>query len=279
MLSSNCLQLIFDISNMIRVAIAGTGGLAQYMAHYLATQTSHQFIMLSTNVRVDPLPRMMENILNWSQPNPALSDRGWQVMQVDYASTNGLRFVLSGIDTVLSTVSGNSQIALIDAAASMNVRRFVPAEFEGQPSRRPAEDVLDRGKAASLERLQYHQQWGMEYCVFVCGILYERFAPGGMGAFHIGNGCGAAEEGEYIMNVRTMKAEIPHYDTAGQIVHLCITSAHDLAKYVVAALDLPMWPTEFRLQGERLSAYDIVRVAEAMRGKVVLLCSCAYSLS
>jgi hypothetical protein len=34
---------------MIKVAIAGTNGLAQYIANLIDTQTSHQFILLSRN--------------------------------------------------------------------------------------------------------------------------------------------------------------------------------------------------------------------------------------
>lgn len=37
---------------MIKVAVVGTNGLAQYIVHYLATQTSHQFVILSRRVRV-----------------------------------------------------------------------------------------------------------------------------------------------------------------------------------------------------------------------------------
>lgn len=35
---------------MMKVAIAGTGGLAQYIARYLAADTYHQFILLSRSV-------------------------------------------------------------------------------------------------------------------------------------------------------------------------------------------------------------------------------------
>jgi len=35
---------------MIKIAIAGTSGLAQYIAHYLSTQTYHQFVFLSRKV-------------------------------------------------------------------------------------------------------------------------------------------------------------------------------------------------------------------------------------
>lgn len=39
----------------MRVAIAGSGGLAYWIAHYLATETYHPFIILSRAVRFDSL--------------------------------------------------------------------------------------------------------------------------------------------------------------------------------------------------------------------------------
>ena len=38
-----------SLAKMIRVAIAGTNGLAQYIANFIDTQTSHQFVVLSRN--------------------------------------------------------------------------------------------------------------------------------------------------------------------------------------------------------------------------------------
>lgn len=188
---------------------------------------------------------------------------------MDYNDQNGLRFKLHGVHTVISTVSGTAQLALIDAAASVHVRRFAPAEFEGPPALRPPQVLPDRDKDASLARLrQYaqHPNYSMAYTVFTCGILYERFAPGGMAASAIGTECGIGGEGEYLMNIRSMRARIPHYNVAGEVVHICMTSAEDVGRFVVAALELPQWPEELRMRGERMSASDVVRVAEVMRG-------------
>ncbi|PGH02593.1 hypothetical protein AJ79_07597 [Helicocarpus griseus UAMH5409] len=233
---------------MIKIAIAGTSGLAQYLAHYISTQTYHQFIFLSRN------------------NNPGLAAKGWQVIKVDYNNSNQLQYALTGIHTVISTISGQAEIALIDAAAQRHIRRFVPSEFEGRPSTRPAANILDRGNRASLTRLQHYAQYGMQYAVFACGIFYERFAPGGMATFQLGKGTYIDGEGDYLMNIRTMKAEIPYFNAAGEPVYVCMTSAQDLARYIVAALDLPQWTTEFRVCGERMALGDIVKAAEIMRG-------------
>lgn len=195
-----------------------------------------------------------------------LTAKGWQVIVVNYANQNDLKYKLAGVDTVISTVTGSPQIALIDAAAAVRVRRFAPAEFEGQPSLRPQADPLDRGKAAALARLQYYNAYGMHSTSFVCGILYDRFAPGGMAAAGVGLGSGIAAEGDYVMDIRNLKAQIPRFNATGQPVRICMTSAQDVGRFVVAAIDLDEWPSELRMRGERMTVLEVVAVAEQMRG-------------
>ena len=186
---------------------------------------------------------------------------------MDYSNFNDIRYKLVGVDTVISTVSGQAQLSLIDAAAQVHVRRFVPSEFEGTPAARPSQaDIFDRGKNNALGRLYQLQNTGMEYTVFACGIFYERFAPGGMATLQLGHGTNIAGEGDYLMDVRRRTAQIPYRDAPGEAVYICMTSAEDVARFVVAALDLPEWPREFRMFGERMTAEDIVKTAEIMSG-------------
>ena len=201
------------------------------------------------------------------KPKQHLTAIGWQVVVVNYSNNQDLAFKLAGVHTVISTVSGPAQRALIDAAAQAGVRRFAPSEFEGPPALRPqGPDALDRGKRATLERLQYHQSRGMQYTCFVCGILYERFAPGGMIASRIGRGSGTSSEGDYLMSVRQSRAQIP-YQANGQLATICLTSTEDVGKFVATAIGLQQWPSEFRMRGERLSVSRVVQIAEAVRGK------------
>lgn len=190
------------------------------------------------------------------------------MLQTDYNNASDLRFKLAGVDTVISTISGNAQLNLIDAAAAAHVRRFVPSEFEGSPSARPANDVLDNRQQAALARLQQYESQGMRYTVFTCGIFYERFGPGGMAASQIGVRSSIGQEGEYIMDLRRAKAQLPFYNEAGQPVYVCMTSARDVARFVVAALSLASWPREFRMRGDRMSVSDLVAIGEQLRGKI-----------
>ena len=187
------------------------------------------------------------------------------MLVTDYSNGPALIFDLAGIDTVISTISGNAQLSLIDAAMQAHVRRFAPAEFEGLPSLRPIPDALDRGRRAALERLQQCQAHGMQYCVFICGIFYERFAPGGMITSNIGRGSGISGEGDYLMNIREMQAQIP-YGPNGRPASVCITSVQDVGRLVAAAVGMPQWPTEVRMCGERTDFSSLVRTAELMRG-------------
>ncbi|ODH46303.1 hypothetical protein GX48_07610 [Paracoccidioides brasiliensis] len=106
--------------------------------------------------------------------------------------------------------------------------------------------------------------WSMPF--FACGIFYERFAPGGMASFQIGKSTRIDAEGDYLMNIRAMTTEIPYFIVMGDPVCVCMTSAQDLVRYIVAALDLPQWPTEFRVYGERMTLSDVVNVVENVRG-------------
>ena len=108
----------------------------------------------------------------------------------------------------------------------------------------------------------------MRFTVFTCGVLYERFAPGGMAASQIGIGSNIGQEGDYLMDIRRRRAQVPYLNTAGQPATICMTSAADAARFVVAALDLPSWPREFRLRGERLSVRDVVAIAEEIQGTI-----------
>jgi len=175
-----------------------------------------------------------------------------------------LVFSLAGIETVISVVLGASQMALIEAALRAGVERFIPAEFEGPPSLRQPTSPLDRGRSAALALLRHYESQGMAHTIFVCGILYERFAPGGMRAANIGGSCGASGEGGYLLDVRSMRSQIP-YDSSGHPAMICMTSAQDVGKSIVAALNLPQLPRELRMYGTRMDVSAIVHVAELFR--------------
>jgi hypothetical protein len=103
--------------------------------------------------------------------------------------------------------------------------------------------------------------------VFVCGILYERFSVNGMLSQHMGGATGYGREGDYIANPRNMTAVVPTFDAAHNLSCVCLTSAYDVAQFVVRALDMPVWEPEMSMYGERMTVNDLVDVIRRCRSK------------
>jgi hypothetical protein len=160
----------------------------------------------------------------------------------------------------------------MDAAAHSSVRRFIPAEFEGPPTRRPRPDPLDRDRAACIERLRFwshHGRHRMPFTIFTCGVFYERFNRGGLGSLGIGTSSNCFYQGSYLMDVALATAETVEQRVDGTPAYVAMTSVYDVARFVVAAveqLDLENWPAEFRLSGDRRTVAEIVQWAETVRG-------------
>ncbi|RFU26236.1 hypothetical protein B7463_g10105, partial [Scytalidium lignicola] len=206
-----------------------------------------------------------------AKAQPLLNGSDYQVVVVNYDDQQNLLYSLRGIDLVISTVSGNPQINLIDAAAQSRVRRFVPAEFEGPPGRRPQDDPLDRGRSASLQRLRHwasHRSTPMRSTVFCCGVFYERFARGGLASRAIGTSTGIHHQGAYLMDIEQSTAAVVEYRNNGTPVYVSMTAVDDVGRFVAAALalDLDTWPAEFRMRGDRRTVNEIIRWAEAIKG-------------
>ncbi|KAF2502827.1 NAD(P)-binding protein [Lophium mytilinum] len=232
----------------MRIAVAGTCGLAKVISRIIQEHTSHQLLVLSRT------------------PQPTLASQGYQCLIVDYNDPSSIHHSLMGVDTVISTVTGTPQLRLIEAAVQARVRRFAPAEFEGRPSLRLVGDPLDRGRAAALALLQHYSQ-NIKSTVFVCGVFYERFAVGGLASLGIGINSGAGGEGDYILDARNMTAQAPAYNTAGGYTSISMTSVYDVGRFVVRALDMIFWPAELTMCGERVLVSQLIQTVRQCRGR------------
>lgn len=165
-------------------------------------------------------------------------------------------------------MTGPNQILLIKAAVSARVRRFAPAEFEGLPQLRPTNDPLDRQKTNALNWLR-HFRGSIQHTVFACGIFYERFQPGGLPRALIARNVGYLSEGSFIMDCGNMTAESPALGSSNQPdVTICMTSIRDVARFVTKAIDLPTWPLELRMCGERVTVHNLTVLVQRLRSKI-----------
>lgn len=146
----------------------------------------------------------------------------------------------------------------------MHVRRFAPAEFEGLPS---TVDPLDRGRSIARQWLKHYEQH-IQSTVFVCGIFYERFQPGGLNQARIRGIPGIGGEGDFILDCRSFTAQVLTYDSNDSAdVTICMTALQDVARFVTRALDLPFWPSELRMCGERIRVRDLVHSVQRLMGE------------
>lgn len=200
------------------------------------------------------------------------------MIQVDYFNTESLHAALIGVDTVISTVSGTPQLALIDSCLSACVRRFAPAEFEGVPYERP---MIEQGRERidSLNRLREVKE-KLQSTAFCCGIFYEWFGPGGLSRSGVSAGTileatptgrvFLGDEACYMLDFRNEKATIPAYTEKGDDVYACFTAAADVGRFVAKCLKMETWPEQLKMRGERLKLLDFVGIAEAVKGKSIL---------
>lgn len=197
-----------------------------------------------------------------------------QLAVVDFSNVEELRYALQGVDLVISTIPGTEQLNLIDAARRARVGVFVPSEFEGSISHRPASqanDPLDRGSHAALDLLRQvtaSKSSAMQYTVFSCGIFMERFGPGGLQAYHMGASTGVQFSSDYLVDIAQGQAEIIATNAQGRPVQVVLTSVYDVAKFVAGAVELGLnhWPREFKMRGDQMSVREIVSTCSDVRG-------------
>ncbi|KAI2624121.1 isoflavone reductase [Xylaria nigripes] len=243
-----------QVSTMMRIAIAGTGGFASLLVQELS-RSAHAVLVLSREHHAE------------FEANYAC-----QVAVVNYHNPEALRFSLQGIDLVISTIAGIEQLNLIDAARRAQVRTFVPSEFEGCLSHRPLpeNDPFNNGSSTALEQLEHwstSRYYRMRYTVFSCGVFYERFAPGGLRAYNMGATCRFPNQGDFLIDVGLGTAELPATNAQGRQIHITLTSAFDVARFVAAAVELGIesWPREFKMCGACITPQRIVQHCSDVR--------------
>ncbi|KAJ3532106.1 hypothetical protein NM208_g8588 [Fusarium decemcellulare] len=228
---------------MVKVAIAGgTGVVGKTLVDVLAEQTKHQGIILT---RKDPgdTPLALPHFI------------------VDYNDVTALTAFLEEqeVHTVISAFGINgsslasSQMSLIKAAEASNAtKRFIPSSFamaypeDGVKILPPLQSYFDSLKALSATNL--------EWAVVHNGTFLDYYFSSSAKS-HYNNGT-------LVVDMPNAAAGIP--GTGDE--HVTFTYTFDVARFVVAALDLPSWPRELRIVGDTLTYNELVKLAEAARG-------------
>ncbi|KAL0937796.1 NmrA-like family protein [Colletotrichum truncatum] len=233
---------------MVNVAIAGgTGAVGRTLIEVLASQTKHQAIILTRKA-----PDTDEKPLA-------------PTYQVDYTDVDALTSFLEeqNIHTVISafgidgTSLATSQLNLIKAAdRSPATKRFIPSSFamrypeDGVKILPPLEHYFTSLAALSSTT-------SLEWAVVLNGTFLEYFAPPALKSHH-------PPHSVIVLDMEHNAAAIPGDGNTP----VTFTYTFDVARFVVAALDLDRWPEthELRIVGDELTFNEFVRLAEEIKG-------------
>ncbi|TXB96030.1 hypothetical protein FocTR4_00016812 [Fusarium oxysporum f. sp. cubense] len=180
---------------------------------------------------------------------------------VDYSDVGSLTAFLEEhkVHTVICAFGINakslaiSQMNLIKAAdASRATKRFIPSSFaipypeDGPKILPPLQSYFDS--------LDYLSNTHLEWAVVHNGTFLDYYSPSTLKSYY--------DHGTLVVDIPNAAAGIP--GTGNEPITLTYT--FDVARFVVAALDLPTWPRELRIIGDTLTYNELIRLAENARG-------------
>lgn len=250
---------------MVVVAIAGaTTGLGLTFLRVLANEqdamSKHTPILLSRSAQPD-----------WAA-------RGFDVRQVDYANHEQLVQALQGVHTVLSFMGAsqdavlNGQLALVKASKQARVKRFAPSEYAGNAKHelvdlyKPKAVVLEEATKAGLEVTQF--QIGLFMGALATGTPLPLTADGAALGYKTGEeeALGGLRPMNFVINAASGTCD----NVGDGSAQFAITNTRDVARFVIAALDLPVWPEKIGMRGSVTSFNDIVAQLEKVQGRKFL---------
>ncbi|EKG10558.1 Taurine catabolism dioxygenase TauD/TfdA [Macrophomina phaseolina MS6] len=188
-------------------------------------------------------------------------DLGAPVIAVNYSSITALRDVLEKhqVHTVIST------LAVVDADSALAQKNLIQAAVEAAVTQRFV--VSDWGPAytAAQTNDSPRVKWRLESFDILASTDLERrrFSLGvfmdywGMNAFksHL-------EPFAWAVDLENKVAAIPGSGNEPVV----FTHSYDVARFVVAALDLPKWERHSFVVGDKLTWDDFLTIAEEVRG-------------
>ncbi|KAJ0122445.1 hypothetical protein J7T55_002958 [Diaporthe amygdali] len=229
---------------MVNVAIAGgTGAVGRSLVEAMASQETHHAMILTRK--------------GSNKGENALAP----VFNVDYSDVDALKSFLEehNVHTVISafgitaTSLATSQLNLIKAAdASSVTKRFIPSSFaipypeDGVAILPPLEHYF-----ISLKALE---ETSLEWAVVHNGTFLDYFAPPALKTYH--------PHSVLVLDMEHNAAGIP--GDGNTLVTFTYTM--DVARFVVAAVDLEKWPRELRIIGDELTFNEFVAIAEEVKG-------------
>ncbi|KAL6406666.1 hypothetical protein AUP68_09467 [Ilyonectria robusta] len=229
---------------MVNVAIAGgTGGVGRAIVEAIKNDPRHTAVVLS-------------------RKSTGAEDLGLPIVEVDYESVDSLTEVLEkhNINTVISTLAlhihgvGEAQLKLIRAADKSSVtKRFVASSWAVRAAEHYVK-MLPHGyqHVAAYAELE---KTNLEWTAFNIGWFLEYF-----GMPHVKT---CIQQTTFVVDMAGKSASIPGDGKQ----KMTFTYSLDVAKFVIAALDLPKWDRDTIVIGDKMTWEEFVKLAEEARGE------------
>ncbi|EOD43449.1 putative -like family protein [Neofusicoccum parvum UCRNP2] len=208
---------------MVKVAIAGgTGDVGRTILEVIKDNPNHEVVVLTR--------KSTDTVL------------GASAVGVDYTDVDILRRVLEekNIHTVICALETHSeggskaQINLIKASAACSkTKRFIPSAFSIAYSQEAfGEDPMFKGYFAAVAELK---KTDLQWTVIANGIFLDYFAISRIKSY--------LKPFPMVIDIENRMAAIPGDGN----IPISFTYSFDMAKFVVASLDLDEWPEESRM--------------------------------
>lgn len=200
---------------------------------------------------------------------------------VDYTSVAALTAFLEEhrVHTVISAFGINatslavSQMNLIKAAQASSVtKRFIPSSFATaypkeyvrclQIHKSPLLRIYNCISGPSIlpplqsyfDSLDALEETSLEWAVVHNGTFLDYYAPSTLKSHY--------NHGTVVLDIPNAAAGIP--GTGDE--PMTFTYTFDVARFTIAALDLPSWPRELRIVGDTLTYNELTKLAEVAQG-------------
>ncbi|KAK4208433.1 hypothetical protein QBC37DRAFT_432023 [Rhypophila decipiens] len=234
---------------MVEIAVAGgSGELAREIIDVLLATKKHEITILS---RRD------------AAPEEVIDGTTWQ--KVDFHDKDSLVPVLNGVHTVLSfilcrsDVDHRAQKTLIAACIESGVKRFAPNEWS------TSDVTASDGYAPKLGMREYlasinAEKKVLEYTLFQPGLFMNYLGAPLKTTNHV-----STSKIQFDLEFR--RAILVGDVDPPEQQRLTLTSIKDIANVVSLAIDYEgEWPVVGGMAGETLSVWEVLRIAEKVRG-------------
>eukprot|EP01119_Soliformovum_irregulare_P015644 TRINITY_DN4428_c0_g1_i1.p1 TRINITY_DN4428_c0_g1~~TRINITY_DN4428_c0_g1_i1.p1 ORF type:complete len:310 (-),score=68.01 TRINITY_DN4428_c0_g1_i1:11-940(-) len=226
----------------LRIAIAGAGDVARYLAEECRKDGRYDLVILSREKR------------EW------FADRQFEIRITDYSETS-LTTLLQDVDVLYSLIHDNTPFfnqvhtAMLEACKkSPRCKRFVPSEHGGDIEKFPDHPLFYVPTHGAIREILRNQS-EIEYTLFNLGWFMDYFIPAQ-------NSYMKRLPVVWPLDIDARKIKIPGSGDDP----LSFTWARDVARAMLKLVEAPKWEEYIYVVGDTLTWHQAIKLVEELKG-------------